>query len=284
MPGHPQPTSLVGPLAAAIVAAVLGGTAAGIIGVAIANPSTPGVETPVNLSVGFPWSVAGGILGFLIVALLSARIRAFVKTRQGQTVAIILAVVVCVVLLPIPVALIFGNEGLHAFPFGFLPFPTLVFAYLFHRWRTRPTPEFTDLTPQDLQSDEFRSRLYDAAELDDLSLDRIIADELTHLRNVGVYLGGHFVGFASYATTATGSELEYIAIDPAMRGKKLGQALIASIPKPIHATTDDDAIGFYRALGFDTETTAPDPRWPDRQRYSCTLAGAREPEDSSRAQ
>ena len=40
---------------------------------------------------------------------------------------------------------------------------------------------------------------------------------------------------------------------------------------PIFAQTDDDAIGFYRSLGFVDSPAPRDARWPDRQRYDCVL-------------
>ena len=40
---------------------------------------------------------------------------------------------------------------------------------------------------------------------------------------------------------------------------------------PLRAETDDDAVDFYRTLGF-TVTGAPrDARWPARRRYRCEM-------------
>ena len=39
--------------------------------------------------------------------------------------------------------------------------------------------------------------------------------------------------------------------------------------EPVVAETDDDAVGFYRALDFDIGPAPSDPRWPGRRRYRC---------------
>ena len=43
---------------------------------------------------------------------------------------------------------------------------------------------------------------------------------------------------------------------------------------PLLAETDNDAVDFYRALGFTVEPRPPDRRWPGRPRYRCTLAAS----------
>ena len=69
--------------------------------------------------------------------------------------------------------------------------------------------------------------------------------------------------------------VEYLAVDPALQGQGLGSALLAGLrdtyQKNIWATTDDDAVGFYRALGCLVSPSAADPRWPEAKRYLCTL-------------
>lgn len=69
--------------------------------------------------------------------------------------------------------------------------------------------------------------------------------------------------------------VEYLAVDSAAQGQGLGSALLAELrdahQKNVWATTDDDAVGFYRALGCLVSHSAADPRWPDAQRYLCTL-------------
>lgn len=69
--------------------------------------------------------------------------------------------------------------------------------------------------------------------------------------------------------------VEYIAVLPGHRQQGLASRLIyelrTSYRKAVWATTDDDAIEFYRTIGCVISDSAADPRWPDTQRYLCTL-------------
>ena len=44
---------------------------------------------------------------------------------------------------------------------------------------------------------------------------------------------------------------------------------LAGVSGQVVAETDDDAVGFYRALDFDIGPAPSDPRWPGRRRYRC---------------
>ena len=64
--------------------------------------------------------------------------------------------------------------------------------------------------------------------------------------------------------------VEYLATAPAHQRRGLAGALIAEIRRRhpdavVRASTDDDAIGFYRGLGFLDSPAPVDPRWPGRQ-------------------
>ena len=69
--------------------------------------------------------------------------------------------------------------------------------------------------------------------------------------------------------------LEYLAVLPEFQHRGLGRALLEELRalhgKNLWATTDDDAIDFYRALGCVISNSAGDPRWPGVARYLCTL-------------
>lgn len=69
--------------------------------------------------------------------------------------------------------------------------------------------------------------------------------------------------------------VEYIAVLPGRRQQGLASRLMyelrTSYRKAVWATTDDDAVEFYRTIGCVISDSAPDPRWPDAQRYLCTL-------------
>ncbi|WP_313814053.1 GNAT family N-acetyltransferase [Glutamicibacter sp.] len=72
--------------------------------------------------------------------------------------------------------------------------------------------------------------------------------------------------------------VEYLAVLPAHQHRGLASSLMHELQrlhhKGIWATTDDDAVDFYRALGCVLSRSAPDPRWPGTQRYLGTLPHA----------
>jgi len=70
-------------------------------------------------------------------------------------------------------------------------------------------------------------------------------------------------------------QLEYLAVLPKAQHQGLASELVAHLRGTeranIVATTDDDAIDFYRARGFLVCPAPADPRWPQTARYLCTL-------------
>lgn len=72
------------------------------------------------------------------------------------------------------------------------------------------------------------------------------------------------------------AEITHIAVDPEYRGRGYGARLVARLCKKHPgittwwAETDDDAVGFYRRLGFAVERLPP--KYPDVTRYRCTLS------------
>ena len=58
--------------------------------------------------------------------------------------------------------------------------------------------------------------------------------------------------------------------DEATLRRVLNQLLARSTVLGTHGS-DDDAIGFYRSLGFVDRSAPGDARWPDRRRYHCVL-------------
>lgn len=85
------------------------------------------------------------------------------------------------------------------------------------------------------------------------------------------------IGLAAYRqVNAYALEIEYLAVLPAHQHRSLATRMIHWIQehhqKNIVARTDDDAVDFYRAVGFLVSSTPSDPRWPETQRYLCTLA------------
>jgi GrpB-like predicted nucleotidyltransferase (UPF0157 family)/GNAT superfamily N-acetyltransferase len=70
-------------------------------------------------------------------------------------------------------------------------------------------------------------------------------------------------------------EIQYLAVAPQVRHHGVATALVRRIQENeaamVLARTDDDAIGFYRATGFQISDSPSDPRWPARRRYLCVL-------------
>ncbi|MFT3945316.1 MAG: GNAT family N-acetyltransferase [Ancrocorticia sp.] len=87
---------------------------------------------------------------------------------------------------------------------------------------------------------------------------------------------GTVIGFAAYRLTESRVTIEYIATSETTRGRGLGTQLVRELQHlhpgtAIFAQTDDDAIGFYRSLGFAHSGAPRDARWPERPRYDCLL-------------
>ena len=128
------------------------------------------------------------------------------------------------------------------------------------------------LVEQDLVSEQMLALMREAAGLPDAELRRIIAEELVLMEVVGTGPRGAPTSVAAYVSRPDGVVLEYIAVAPGLRGDGIGRALVdalASVSGQVVAETDDDAVGFYRALDFDIDPAPSDPRWPGRRRYRC---------------
>lgn len=81
------------------------------------------------------------------------------------------------------------------------------------------------------------------------------------------------------------AEITHIAVTPDVRGQGRGRELFHRL-EALHgevrrwvAETDDDAVGFYRRIGFAVETLPP--RYPGVTRYRCEYP-ARPPLESGR--
>ena len=135
---------------------------------------------------------------------------------------------------------------------------------------TRPTVR--RLVGEDLASEQMLALMREAAGLPVVELRRIIAEELALMEVVGTGLQGAPTSVAAYVSRPDGVVLEYIAVAPELRGGGVGRVLVDALAggaEPVVAETDDDAVGFYRALDFDIDSAPLDPRWPGRRRYRC---------------
>lgn len=131
------------------------------------------------------------------------------------------------------------------------------------------------LTRPEIESPAFWALLHEAAGVDADALRRIRDTELPALAVIGV-VDGDVIAFAAYAVEPDRLVLEYIAVASDRRGVGLGARLVDAVRRarpdlPLIAETDDDAVDFYRALGFSVDAAPRDARWPDRRRYRCTL-------------
>lgn len=148
------------------------------------------------------------------------------------------------------------------------------------RFRVQP------LSSPRMGSPDVRHLLWLACECPDVEIDRLVREVLPRLEVLGVTgneaAGGDVVvGFAASRLIvaegdASGIELEYLATREDCQRRGLGRLLVAAVRRrhpqlPLHLTTDDDAVDFYRTLGFDVTAAPRDPRWLATQRYHCRL-------------
>lgn len=133
-----------------------------------------------------------------------------------------------------------------------------------------------DLGPGELDDPGLRGLLRLATDYDETALTRLVVEELPALVVLAAFDDDEPVAMAAYRAPAPAVVVEYLATAPAHQRRGLAGALIAEIRRRhpdavVRASTDDDAIGFYRGLGFLDSPAPVDPRWPERRRYDCAL-------------
>ena len=157
-------------------------------------------------------------------------------------------------------------------------------------------PVLRNLSASELTGPEVRELLRLATDFDDGALDRLVSEVLPRLTVLAAMdddAGRTPIALAAYAPPggqavrepeagpqeprpSPSTTIEYIATSPTHQRTGTARALIAEIrrrhPRAVlRASTDDDAIGFYRALGFLDHPAPRDPRWPERRCYDCVL-------------
>ena len=137
-----------------------------------------------------------------------------------------------------------------------------------------------DLGPGELDDPGLRGLLRLATDYDETALTRLVVEELPALVVLAAFDDDGPAAMAAYRVPAPGPApavvVEYLATAPAYQRRGLAGALIAEIRRRhpaavVRASTDDDAVGFYRGLGFLDSPAPVDPRWPGRRRYDCAL-------------
>lgn len=139
------------------------------------------------------------------------------------------------------------------------------------------------LTTAEIGSAGFLALLWEAAGVETGALLRIRDAELPTLQVIGA-APAEVDGFAAFDERDGHLELHYIAVSDAARGGGLGSRLVDAVRHAaphleLHAATDDDAVEFYRRIGFAIAPGPRDPRWPDRPRYACTITPLNEKHD-----
>ncbi len=140
-----------------------------------------------------------------------------------------------------------------------------------------PTPLRQGRPEEMAQDPGFRALLTSASDATGDALDTLIRG----LGNMALLVvpderGGGPVALALYRRLdCVAVQIEYLAVHQAHRHSGMATTLVhrvqADTGAMVVACTDDDAVGFYRAAGFHTSDSAPDPRWPARRRYLCVL-------------
>ncbi|WP_409344431.1 GNAT family N-acetyltransferase [Paenibacillus sp. MBLB4367] len=85
---------------------------------------------------------------------------------------------------------------------------------------------------------------------------------------------GALVGLAGFRLDEAGvMEIKHIAVVPEERGKGYGRGIVLELlfqhnPAKIIAETDEEAVDFYRSIGFMIESLGE--KYPGVERFACT--------------
>lgn len=85
---------------------------------------------------------------------------------------------------------------------------------------------------------------------------------------------GRIVGAVGFVMDEDGAlTIQHIAVQPDQRGNGYGRILIVELipiknPQRVVAETDEDAVDFYRSIGFTIESLGE--KYPGVERFKCT--------------
>lgn len=94
------------------------------------------------------------------------------------------------------------------------------------------------------------------------------------LQLLGYISEGDVIGVVGFAISeANELTIEHIAVLPEMRGGGYGRGMILELlhlkaPKAIFAETDEEAVHFYRSIGFTVESLGE--KYPGTERFLCS--------------
>lgn len=96
-----------------------------------------------------------------------------------------------------------------------------------------------------------------------------------HHRLMGYSLDDEIIGIIGYESLPDRViKIHHLSVDPEFRGLGYGRGMILELidliePKKIIAETDDDAVDFYRNIGF--EIVSLGEKLPNAETYECTF-------------
>jgi len=128
-----------------------------------------------------------------------------------------------------------------------------------------------------IEEPEIKDLLYLCVFPDTYSLKKIIEKykASSKLQLYGIGLEGKTIGLIGYQyIDKKVIEITHISVKPEFRGKGFGRVLISELlnkenPKEVTVETDDDAVEFYRHIGFVINSLGE--KYPGVERYSCSF-------------
>jgi len=119
-------------------------------------------------------------------------------------------------------------------------------------------------------------------------LERVIADYAGNpeLQLYGYESEGEIVGVIGFRQVEQSADIviEHLAVKPECRGAGFGRGQILEViemtkPRLVLAETDEEAVEFYRRIGFEIESLGE--KYPGVERFRCTYDTAEREEETT---